>query len=235
LGLAIARALLAEGAEVTISSRNADNIATAVAALKRDFSGAKVRAVAIDLGQESSVRAAFSHGAAGEVDILVNSGGGPASGDALDLPLKAWDEGYQTLIRSLVVLSQLVVPGMKQRQWGRILVITSTSAAQYLPGLPISGVFRAGITSWTKAMAKTLGKDGILVNNLLPGPTRTARLEELKVKNRAFFDAMEHRSALGRIGEPDEIGRIGAFLCSAANSYITGTDILADGGATVAL
>src|ERR1700743_885855 len=112
---------------------------------------------------------------------------------------------------------------MREKHWGRILTVTSTSARELIPKLPVSSTFRAGVTAFTKELAKTVGRDGILVNNLLPGPTRTARLQELEHKSPEFYKSMSAESALGRVGEPEEIGRVGAFLCSAANSFITGT------------
>ena len=121
---------------------------------------------------------------------------------------------------------------MQKRKWGRILTVTSTSAREWIPKLPVSGFFRAGLSSYAKSLAKDVGRQGVLINNLLPGPTNTARLEELKKKSPAFFNSMAEETALGRIAEPEEIARVAVFLCSAANTYVTGTDVLVDGGYT---
>jgi 3-oxoacyl-[acyl-carrier protein] reductase len=234
IGYAIAQALADEGARVTIAGREEKKLSEAVA--KLSAGGRRVDAVQLDLTDEASTRRGFEKAlSTGPVDILINNTGGPGAGPILDIPLSDWDKGYAALVRSVLVSSQLVVPGMRDRRWGRILTITSTSAREIIPRLPVSSTFRAGLTALTKELAKELGRSGILVNNLLPGPIRTARLQELAVKSPQFYHSMETHSALGRVGEPEELGRIAAFLCSAANSYITGTDVLADGGYTSAL
>lgn len=230
LGFAIAKCLHDEGAEVILGSRNLDKLKAASAKL----GGCRVEI--IDQGNAGDLKCAVEGILkSGAIDILVNNTGGPAAGDPLKISLEDWDKGYHTLIRSVIVLSQLVVPKMAENGWGRILTVTSTSAREIIPKLPVSSTFRAGLTGFTKELAKSVGRSGILVNNLLPGPTATARLDELKVKSPEFYQSMATRSALGRVGEPEEIGRVAAFLCSSANTFITGTDILADGGFTSAL
>lgn len=169
------------------------------------------------------------------IDILVNNTGGPAAGAPLSISLEDWDRGYQSLLRSVIFFSQLVVPQMKKNNWGRILTITSTAAKELIPSLPVSAVFRAGLSAYSKSLAKEIGRSGILVNNLLPGPTATDRLKEIKEVSPAFYQSMEQENAVGRLGVPEEIGKVAAFLCSSANTYITGADILADGGHTRAL
>ena len=125
---------------------------------------------------------------------------------------------------------------MREHQWGRILTITSTSARESIPGLPVSAVFRAALTAWAKELAREVGRDGILVNNSLPGPTATARLAALAQDHGAAAAAsvarLERESPLGRSASPKEIARLATFLLSDANGYVTGTDVLADGGAT---
>lgn len=231
LGLAIAQSLYREGADVILSSRSEAKLTAARARLTSEKGGkGDIVLLPLDMMDEASLKSAVAK--AGAVDILIINTGGPAAGQAMDISLAQWDEGYRNLLRSTIQLTQAVVPGMKARRWGRILTITSTSAKELIPRLPVSGVFRAGLSSWTKATAKELGRDGILVNNLLPGPTSTARLAHLASESPDFFKSMEERSALGRLGRPEEIGDLAAFLCSARNGFVTGTDILADGGAT---
>ena len=229
IGLAIAKCLHAEGCHLIVASR--DSIR--VKAIASEVSG---EGISLDVTSEESLRAGIGKVVAGGgVDIIVTNSGGPAAGNPTELTLEDWDRGYMSLLRSLILTTQLLVPGMKNRGWGRILNITSTSAREIIPKLPISSTFRAGLTAWTKEMAKELGRSGILINNLLPGPTNTGRLKELEKKSPVFYKSMSEQSALGRIAEPDEIGRVAAFLCSGANTFITGTDILADGGYTKAL
>ncbi len=233
LGLAVAQALHAEGAGVILASRNSAKLEAAAKTLS---SGASVEIAVMDTMKPAELKsAAEALLKKGAVDILVNNTGGPAAGAPLKISLEDWDKGYQSLLRSVILLSQVLAPEMAKRQWGRILTITSTSAREIIPNLPLSSTFRAGLTGFTKELAKSLGRSGILVNNLLPGPTGTARLEHLKTESPDFYASMVSRSALGRVGKPEEIGRVAAFLCSSANSFITGTDVLVDGGFTSAL
>ncbi len=116
-----------------------------------------------------------------------------------------------------------------------MLTVTSSAAKELIPNLPVSSTFRAGLGAFCKAVSKELGPHGILINNLLPGPTNTERLKELALSSPEFFNSMKTKSALGRIANPEEIARVAAFLCSGANTFITGTDILVDGGYTSAI
>lgn len=227
IGFAIARSLADEGASVVVVSR--DEAKVCQAAKKLGNATGKI----MDLLDEGSIRRSVEAILKeGPIDILVNNVGGPAAGNLAELKLADWDKGYHALLRSVLVLGELVVPGMRQRKWGRILCVTSTTAKELIPKLPISATFRAGLSAWAKASAKELGRSGILVNNLLPGPTRTERLADLEKKSPEFYRSMETESALGRVAEPEEIGRVAAFLCSGANTFLTGTDVLVDGGYT---
>jgi 3-oxoacyl-[acyl-carrier protein] reductase len=230
LGFAIAKCLSDEGAFLILGSRNAEKLKAAAGKLK----GAET--IVVDTTKPESLKSALEGLVArGEIDILVNNTGGPAAGDPLKISLEDWDRGYNSLLKSVIVASQVVVPGMAKKNWGRILTVTSTSAREIIPKLPVSSTFRSGLTGFTKELAKSVGRSGILVNNLLPGPTGTARLEELKTKSPDFYRTMAEKSALGRVGQPEEIGRVAAFLCSGANTFVTGTDVLVDGGFTSAL
>lgn len=234
IGLAIAESLLKEGATVVLSSRSEEKLAAAKKDLEKQYPG-KVETIAIDMLDEKSITKAGELATRKPVDILIVNTGGPAAGMAMEISLADWDKGYQSLLRSSIQLTHIVAPAMSQRRWGRILNVTSTSARELIPKLPVSGAYRAGLSSWTKSVAKELGRNGILVNNLLPGPIRTERLAHLAEESPDFYRSMAERSAIGRIGEPEEIGDAAAFLCSARNAYITGTDVLVDGGATIAL
>ncbi len=236
IGLGIAQALAAEGAHVIIASRNENNLESARAQIFSRTPGAKVSTHKLDVSQpktlqEEAAKLAREY----KIDILVNNVGGPPAGPILSLKEEAWDLGYERLLRSVITLSRVLVHGMQERGWGRILTITSTAAKEMIANLPVSATFRAGLSAWAKVSAKELGRSGVLVNNLLPGPIATARLDELKIKSPDFYNSMEKETAVGRLGTPDEIGRVAAFLCSDANSFITGTDVLVDGGYTKAL
>lgn len=230
IGFAIAKCLADEGTSVVVVSRDEAKVSEAISRLRN--STGKV----MDLLDEGSIRRGVELILGeGPIDILVNNVGGPAAGNLSDLKLSDWDKGYHSLLRSVVLLGELVLPGMRSRKWGRVLTVTSTSAKELISKLPISATFRAGLTAWSKAMAKECGRSGILVNNLLPGPTRTERLQDLEKKSPEFYRSMETESALGRVADPEEIGRVAAFLCSSANTYLTGTDVLVDGGFTKSL
>lgn len=235
IGYAIAEAFVLEGCNVIIASRDYGHIEEAVKKLKRKNPTVKVVGKELDLLDEKKINKVLGDILkTTTIDILINNVGGPAAGHTLDIKMEDWDRGYQSLIRSVILLCRHTVPGMKKKKWGRILTITSTSAKEMIPKLPVSSTFRAGLTAFAKTIAKEVGRNGILVNNLLPGPTNTARLKELKTKSPAFFESMAEETAVGRIAEPEEIARVAVFLCSGANGYVTGTDVLVDGGYTKA-
>jgi 3-oxoacyl-[acyl-carrier protein] reductase len=191
IGFAVAECLARQGVLVTISSSNAENLKTAVEEMrKKDF---QVSSVVCDLSEEKSIRQAAKE--VGTADILFLNSGGPEKGAPLDLSLEDWDNGYQLVLRSNILLSQLMVPGMKKNGWGRIIHLTSTSAKEIIPGLPISSVFRSALSAWTKELSRQVGVDGILVNNILPGPTLTYRLTELGESNPRFLEHMREKTA----------------------------------------
>lgn len=237
IGYAVAENLLSEGAAVVLTSRDENNVTKAVQRLAERFGHDRVQGAPADTADEGSLRAAFAKASQqGAVQILLNNTGGPATGSPLSLSLEDWDRGYRNLLRSVILTAQLVVPAMRERGWGRILTVTSTSARETIPGLPVSAVFRTALTAWAKELAREVGSYGILVNNLLPGPTATERLAQLAAAHgaaaAASVERLQKETALKRAATPDEIGRLAAFLLSGANGYVTGTDILADGGAT---
>jgi len=233
IGFAIAETLVREGANVTISSRDYDRLHMATNHLKRIDPTRQIEMKQMDLNHEGKTQKAIEEVLAhGPIDILVNNVGGPKSGRISELGLEDWDRGYTTLIRSVLILSKACIPPMEKRGWGRILNLSSTTAFEIIPSLPISGVFRAGLVSLVKSLSKEVGKSGVLVNNLLPGPTATDRLKELDEKNPNMTHQMKAESALGRFARPEEIAKIATFLISDANGYITGASVLADGGYT---
>jgi 3-oxoacyl-[acyl-carrier protein] reductase len=236
IGFAIAEGLVREGANVVVAAREYDRIQNAVTHLKRIDPSRTIEGRQIDLLDTAKILKCVQEiTKKAPIDILVNNVGGPAAGVTTDISLEEWDRGYQSLLRSVIYLNQLVTPSMAKRNWGRILTITSTAAREVIPKLPVSATFRAGLSAYAKVLARDVGRQGILVNNLLPGPTNTARLAELKTKSPKFFESMAEETGLGRIAEPDEIARVAVFLCSGANTYLTGTDVLVDGGYTKAL
>jgi 3-oxoacyl-[acyl-carrier protein] reductase len=238
LGRAAALALAAEGCAVSICGRGAEALASTRGELVAF--GVPVLASAADVSKPEDL--AQWHRATeadlGPVDILVTNTGGPKAAGFADLSDGDWAEGVESTLMNVVRLSRLVLPGMRARQWGRIVHITSLVAKQPLPMLTISSTLRAGLSGLTRTLATETARDGVTVNALLPGHVMTDRQTHLaQVKSRADgLSVAEHlaRTAAsipaGRIGRPEEVGAVIAFLCSAPASYLTGQSLLVDGG-----
>jgi len=253
LGRAIATELLAEGARVVICSRSPERLEAARADMVREVTSAqegdaeafgspeaRLHAAVADLstsaGRVGAVEAARE--AFGGVDILVTNTGGPPSGphDAHDLA--TWRAAYEGLLESVVELTGLVLPDMKAQGWGRIVNVTSISVKQPVEGLIISNTLRAGVTGFARTVANEVAAQGITVNNVLPGYTRTERLGELAAAGAArsgkseeeIFAAWEAQTPAGRLGEPRELAALATFLCSERAAFITGQSVAVDGG-----
>ena len=239
LGLAVARSLAREGAAVVMAARSTDVLDKAAQETARD-TGAEVLAQAADLSDAEQARglAKAALQRFGRVDILVNNAGGPPSGQFLDFSDADWEAAYRTNLMSAVVLSREVVPGMKERKWGRIINLTSIAVKQPLDGLILSNAVRAGVHGWAKSLANELGPYNITVNNVLPGWTLTDRVRSLvqtraEKENRTPEDILEETSRvipMQRLGRPEDLGDLTAFLASEQAGYITGVSIPIDGG-----
>ncbi|HWW88157.1 MAG TPA: SDR family oxidoreductase [Vicinamibacterales bacterium] len=239
LGFAVARALSAEGAHVSMASRDAAAVKRAADAISRE-TGADLLAVPTDLRSSDAI--GNWHAATvqkfGGVDLLFANTGGPPAGAALTFDDKGWQAAFESLFLSVLRLTRLVVPAMEARGGGSILMDTSSSAKEPIPNLALSNVMRAAVTSLAKTLSLELAKSRIRVNTLIPGRIETDRLRELDNINAArdgveIEDYRRRTSAtvpLGRYGDPDEFGRVAAFLLSDAASYITGAGIQVDGG-----
>ena len=238
LGFAVARALAAEGAHVSIAARDEDGIERAAAI--NAGSGGRALAVAADLSKADAITRwmASTTDRFGGVDLLFANTGGPPAGTALSFDDMAWQHGFELLLLSVVRTVRLVVPSMRMRGGGAILVGTSSTVKEPFPNLALSNVMRAGVTALVKTLSVELAADGIRVNSLLPGRIATDRLTYLDEANaiKAGITADEQKqramatNPAGRYGEPDEFGRAGAFLLSNAASYITGAALQVDGG-----
>jgi len=238
LGRAAALALATEGCAVSVCGRDPK----ALDKVKEELEtlGATVVVVAADVSQAEDLRHwhQATEAALGPVDILITNTGGPKAAVFADLSDSDWAAGVESTLMNVVRMSRLVLPGMRARRWGRIVHITSLVAKQPYPLLTISSTLRAGLSGLTRTLAMETAKDGVTVNALLPGHVMTDRQMHLAdVKSAADgITVAEHfaRTAAsipaGRIGKPDEIGAVIAFLCSAPASYLTGQSLLVDGG-----
>ena len=176
--------------------------------------------------------------AGNHIDILVNNSGGPAAGPLLDTSFKDIDAAFQSHLMVSHLLTQAIVPGMKEKGFGRIINIVSTSIKQPINGLGISNTVRAAVANWAKTLANEIGSYGITVNNVLPGYTNTDRLDYLfskqaeggKVSKEEILKRTIDLIPSGRLGEPEEFGSAVAFLCSPAAAYINGINLPVDGG-----
>lgn len=240
LGRAVAEALAAEGCRLSICSRSLQSLESARNAI--ESSGAEVLAVACDVSDSGQLQRWFDQTIArfGQADILVTNTGGPPAAPFLGLEETQWTSGIESTLMNVVRLCRLVIPGMQQRKWGRIVHLTSFVAKQPVELLTISSTLRAGLSGLTKTLADQVAKDGILVNAVLPGHYLTDRqrhLAEIRAEQQGitpeqYLESSQTLIPLGRFGEPRELGDVVAFLCSERASYLTGTSIQVDGGLT---
>ncbi len=238
LGRAAALALAAEGCAVSLCGRGAESLEATRAEL--EALGVQALAVVADISSSEDLARwhAATVAALGPVDILVTNTGGPKAATFDHLSDEDWAAGVESTLMNVIRLTRLVLPGMRQRQWGRIVHITSLVAKQPYPLLTISSTLRAGLSGLTRTLALETAADGITVNALLPGHVMTDRQHHLaEVKSRAEGITVEEhfrRQAAAiparRIGEPGEVGSVIAFLCSGLASYVTGQSLLVDGG-----
>jgi 3-oxoacyl-[acyl-carrier protein] reductase len=234
LGRAVARELAAEGARVVLSARGQERLEEARSAIESE-TGAEVAAVPADLSTAEGIEAvmAGTERAFGQVDILVTNTGGPPAGSFVTHDLETWRAAERLLLESVVELARRVLPGMKERRWGRIITITSIAVKQPVHNLVLSNSLRAAVTGLARTLANEVAPLGITVNNVMPGYTRTQRLEELAGASDEGDEAFEHwirEIPMGRIGQPRELAALVAFLASERASYITGTSVPVDGG-----
>ena len=239
LGRAVAEELAAEGAASVLCARGEETLNATCVAIRQQ-TGADVLGVAGDLSVSEDIERIVSEGMKrfGRIDILITNSGGPPTGKFETLSRENWEEATNGLLTSVLDLTRLVLPGMKERRWGRILNITSIAVKQPVENLLLSNSLRAGLTGFARTLANEVAADGITVNNVLPGYTRTDRLEELAemmaekqgISSSEFRGKWEQEIPMRRLGEPREFAAAVAFLASERASYITGTSIQVDGG-----
>ena len=227
IGFGIARELAQEGARVAVSSRTREKIDAAAAeigatpyvhdTLDLDATPELLEGVEADLGP---------------IDILVTNTGGPAGGDPLEFTREQWEAAHRELVVAPIEMIERVVPGMRERGFGRILSISSSAAREPIPTLLLSNSHRPGLLGAFRTLARKLAGDGITFNTILPGRIATARIEHLHGSIEEAQKIAREEIPAGRLGTAEEIAAAAAFLCSERAGYITGVALLVDGGLT---
>lgn len=237
IGHSCAQMLAAEGCKVSICSRTEDTLEEAAADLGED---ARSYVVDVSNAEDLAWWVEQTKQDLGPAEILVTNTGGPPAGAWMDTTDEQWLEGINSTLLNVLRLSRLVVPDMRQANWGRIVHITSLVAKEPSKLLPISSTLRSGLAALTKLQGAELAASNITVNAVLPGHTLTARqthlLEITAQRDRiSFEDAMARQTAsmpAGRMANPEEIAAPVVFLCSQLASYVNGTTLLVDGAYT---
>ena len=243
IGLAIAQELASLGATCTLIARNETSLKEAVNTLGANQQQKHDYLVADYSNYEQVKDVVAGYVADHNIHILINNSGGPAAGPITEATPEAFLSAFQQHLICNQLITQLVVPGMKADKYGRIVNIISTSVKIPLKGLGVSNTIRGAVASWAKTMSNELGVHGITVNNILPGATATARLENIvnnkMSKTGAAKDQVEEEMLaeipMHRFGKPEEIASVAAFLTTPAAAYLTGVSIPVDGGRTGSL
>jgi 3-oxoacyl-[acyl-carrier protein] reductase len=227
IGRGIAAALACEGARVAIASRSRDRLAHAAAEMQGEF--VTFEADTSDLDRMAALPSEVES-ALGPVEILVANTGGPPLGGALDNPREEWERAYRSLVLAPRNLVEAVLPGMRERRWGRIVNVGSSAVVEPLPQLALSNIHRMATVGFLKTLATEVAGDGITVNTVATGRFATDRL----ASNWGSWEEMERHAhegvPAGRLGRPEEYGDLVAFLCSERAGYLTGAVIPLDGG-----
>lgn len=243
LGFAVARQLAAEGAAVTVSSRDPDRAEAAASAIRQQ-TGMEAAHVVADVADASSLERLFATVAeSGDLDVLVCNAGGPPAGGFLVTPDEAWERAFHLTLMSVVRSVRLALPLFERAGSGSVVVLGSSSVKQPIPNLVLSNVFRPGLQGLVKHLSEELAGKGVRVNMVSPGRIKTERIAQLDAAQaqregrsveQVRADSVS-RIPMGRIGTPEEFGKVVAFVASPAASYLTGASVLVDGGMVRAL
>ena len=238
IGRAAAIELARLGADVTLLARRAEALREALAALPNNDSQRHSLLIA-DVAQTQALGDAVAALAASQpVHILINNTGGPPGGAAHAAGIEAYLDAFNKHLVANQTLLQAVLPGMRAARWGRIVNVISTSVYEPIPNLGVSNTIRGAVASWAKTLSRELGGDGITVNNVLPGYTRTQRLDQILADRSAASGKPQDEIAsvmlstvpVDRFAEAGEIGGVIAFLCTNAAAYVNGQSLAVDGG-----
>lgn len=239
IGKATAMVLAELGANVTLLSRNEEELKIVLRTLPTDL-GQKHQILCADHSQTADLKEKITNYVSNNptTHILVNNSGGPPVGSIIEADIQEFQQAYTNHLIANHILVQALVDGMKSARYGRIINIISTSVKQPLPNLGVSNTTRGAVASWSKTLSNELGRYGITVNNVLPGVTKTQRLEyynqtRAKQLNKTIAEVEKETLAevpLNRFAEPVEIAYAIAFLASPVASYINGINLPVDGG-----
>jgi len=239
LGRGVAMALAAEGVAVAIAARGQEAIDKTAGEIKA--AGGKAVGFAADLADWSSLERAVSQtrNAHGPIDILLNNSGGPPPSPVQGIAPELWEAQFRQMVLAIFRLTDLVLPDMKAKKWGRVINVASESVVQPIAAIGMSNTLRGSVVGWAKTLAGEVAREGITVNTLLPGPFATDRVASVAraraQRENISLDELHKRIAnqvpVGRIGDPAEFGAVAAFLASPLAGYITGSMIRVEGGA----
>ena len=229
LGRAIAEALGREGATVALASRSHEDLDRVAAGID-----STTGTFPVDTGDPAAVAALPDQVAKslGPIEILVLNTGGPPPGGALEAPPEEWRSAFQSLVLTPLMLAQAFVPGMRERGWGRIVNVSSTSVREPIQGLALSNSNRMAALGLLNTLAVEVAGDGITVNTIATGRFGTERLEQMYGSIEAAEERARADVPAGRLGTPQEYGELVAFVCSQRAAYLTGAVIPLDGGLT---
>jgi 3-oxoacyl-[acyl-carrier protein] reductase len=244
IGRASAIELAELGADVTLLARSGDVLSALADSLPRNGDTQRHRWHVVDMHDTAALQTAAAEIVAAQpVHILVNNTGGPPGGLLREAPLDAFESAFRQQLLAGQVLLQAVLPGMRASGYGRLVNVISTSVKEPIAGLGVSNTVRAAVAAWAKTLAGELAADGITVNSVLPGYTRTQRLDSLLAAQAKTSGRSEHDIAQSllasvparRFGEAGEVAAVVAFLCTPAAAYVNGVSIAVDGGRTRSL
>jgi 3-oxoacyl-[acyl-carrier protein] reductase len=235
LGRGVADALAAEGVNVAVVARGKEALENAAAEI-RERAGVRTVGIAADTGNWETLERAVNEARSqlGPIDILLNNGGGPPPSPVIGIKPELWESQFHSMVLNLFRITELVLPEMRARKWGRIINVASESVVQPIPAIGISNTLRGAVVGWAKTLSGEVGRDGITVNTLLPGPFATDRVLQVAERQGITREEVAQRVArnvpVGRIGTPEEFGAVAAFLASPLAAYITGSLIRVEGG-----